>query len=293
MFAWDEVLKPPNRSNVGRVAERCLEDWIGPIEAVGSGAGLKYRDTPTTEGADARMARETTDRMLSVRPIVAVTCLSFEARIAAGPGVTVLCGDADRLIEALESVVRGGCSGIISFGIAGGLAPALAPGHWVVASKVVSQIGQFATDRVWAQRLLQRLPDAVHAAILGVDAPVVEAETKHMLGACTRTVAVDMESHVAARVAAAHGLPFAACRVIIDPAHRTLPPAALVGLRPDGTPDAPAVLRSLMRHPRQVPALIQTALDARAARRALLGGRRLLGPGLGFPDFGELQLNVA
>jgi hopanoid-associated phosphorylase len=231
--------------------------------------------------------------MLSARPIVAVTCLSFEARIAAGPGVTVLCGDADRLIDALESAIRGGCSGIISFGIAGGLAPALAPGHWVVASKVVSGIGQFTTDRLWAQRLLQRLPDAVHAAIFGVDAPVVEAATKHMLGERTRTVAVDMESHVAARVAAVHGLPFAACRVIIDPAHRTLPPAALVGLRPDGTPDAPAVLRSLMRHPRQLPALIQTALDARAARRALLGGRRQLGAGFGFPDLGELQLNVA
>jgi len=39
--------------------------------------------------------------------------------------------------------------------------------------------------------------------------------------------------------------------------------------------------------------LLRVALDARAARRALLGGRRQLGAGLGFPDFGELQLNVA
>jgi adenosylhomocysteine nucleosidase len=239
------------------------------------------------------MASETADCMFSVRPIVAVTCLSFEARIAAGPGVTVLCGDADRLTEALETAIDRGSSGIISFGIAGGLSPSLAPGHWVVASKVVSQTGQFPTDRAWSQRLLRALPDAVHAAIAGVDAPVVEAATKVMLGQATRTVAVDMESHVAARVAAAHGLPFAACRVIIDPAHRTLPPAALVGLRQDGSPDAGAVLRSLLRHPKQFAALMQTALDARAARRALLGGRRLLGAGLGYPELGELKLNVA
>jgi adenosylhomocysteine nucleosidase len=239
------------------------------------------------------MASETVDCMFKVRPIVAVTCLSFEARIAAGPGVTVLCGDADRLTEALEAAVERGSSGIISFGIAGGLAPALAPGDWVVASKVISKAAEFPTNRLWSQRLLSALPGAVHAAIVGVDAPVVEAATKHALGKATRTVAVDMESHVAARVAADHGLPFAACRVIIDPAHLTLPPAALVGLRQDGSSDVGAVLRSLVRHPRQFGALMQTALDARAARRALLGGRRQLGVGLGFPDFGQLHLNVA
>ncbi|MGA2126875.1 MAG: phosphorylase [Xanthobacteraceae bacterium] len=231
--------------------------------------------------------------MMNVRPIVAVACLSFEARIAAGPGVTVLCGDGERLPEKLESAVRHGSTGIISFGIAGGLSPALAPGHWVVASKVVSAAGQFPTDRMWSQRLLRALPGAIHAAIAGVDAPVAEAATKHSLGCATQTVAVDMESHVAARIAAAHGLPFAACRVIIDPAHRTLPPAALLGLRDDGSSDPGAVLRSLLRQPGQLPALLRVALDARAARRALLGGRRQLGAGLGFPDFGELQLNVA
>jgi adenosylhomocysteine nucleosidase len=169
----------------------------------------------------------------------------------------------------------------------------LRPGHWVVASKVVSEAGQFPTDRAWSQQLLQALPSAVHADIAGVDHPVVEASTKHQLGAATRTVAVDMESHIAARIAAAHGLPFAAFGVIIDPAHRTLPPAALVGLRPDGTPDAWAVMRSLLRQPVQLPGLLLTALDARAAHAALLRGRRLLGAGLGFPDFGELELNVA
>lgn len=231
--------------------------------------------------------------MPSVPPVVAVTCLSFEARIAAGPGVIVLCGDAPRLAAALEAAILRGSSGIISFGIAGGLDPELTPGHWVVASKVVSTSGRFPTDRAWSQRLLKALPSAVHADIAGVDRPVVESSSKRRLGAATRTVAVDMESHIAAQVASVHGLPFAACRVIIDPAERTLPPAALVGLRPDGTPDAGAVLRSLARRPGQLFTLLRTALDARAAHAALLGGRRLLGAGLGFPDFGELELDVA
>jgi len=49
-----------------------------------------------------------------------------------------------------------------------------------------------------------------------------------------------------------HGVPFAACRVIIDPAERTLPPAALVGMRADGRPDVFAVVRSLCQQPRQM-----------------------------------------
>jgi hypothetical protein len=96
-----------------------------------------------------------------------------------------------------------------------------------------------------------------------------------------------MESHIAARIAARHGVPFAACRVIIDPAERSLPPAALVGMRPDGRADALAVARSLWRQPGQATALLRVIADARAARSALFRGRRKLGDSLGFPGVSE------
>ena len=38
---------------------------------------------------------------------------------------------------------------------------------------------------------------------------------------------------------------------------------------------------------------LRTALDARAARAALMRGRQLLGPRLGLPDFRRLELDVA
>ena len=41
-----------------------------------------------------------------------------------------------------------------------------------------------------------------------------------------------------------------------------LPPAALVGMKPDGGMDLPAVLRSLLANPGQLPALIRTGLEA-------------------------------
>jgi adenosylhomocysteine nucleosidase len=225
--------------------------------------------------------------------VVAVTCLALEARVAAGAGVSVICSHSAHLIVALEAAISEGASGVISFGIAGGLAPELVAGDWVIASGVRTEWGRFPADRAWARRLRAALPLAIHADILGVDAPIATPLEKRRAHAVSGAAAVDMESHIAAKIAAAHGLPFAACRVVIDSAQRHLPPAALVGLRSDGTPDVGAVLRSLLRQPGQAPALARTALDMAIARTALRRGRRLLGAGFGFADFRELALDVA
>jgi hopanoid-associated phosphorylase len=215
----------------------------------------------------------------------------LEARIALGPGVAVICTHASELVASLEAAAKRGAAGIISFGIAGGLAPDLDAGDWVVGSGVRTEHGDFPTDRGWARALLEALPGAVHAEIVGTDTPIAEPEEKRRLHLRTGAVAVDTESHVAARIAAAHRIPFAACRAVIDPAHSVLPPAAMYGLRHDGTADVFAVLRSVVRQPSQLPALTRTALDARVAAAALRRGRRLLGAGLGFPYFSEPALD--
>jgi len=203
----------------------------------------------------------------------------------------VICNHASQLVASLEAAAKRGAAGIISFGIAGGLAPDLNAGDWVVGSGVRTEQGHFPTDRGWARALLEVLPSAVHAEIVGTDTPVAEPSEKRRLHLRTGAVAVDTESHVAARIAAAHRIPFAACRAVIDPAHSLLPPAAMYGLRHDGTADVFAVLRSVMRQPSQLPALTRTALDARTAASALRRGRRLLGAGLGFPYFSEPVLD--
>ncbi len=99
-------------------------------------------------------------------------------------------------------------------------------------------------------------------------------------------VAADMESHIVGRIAAESGLPFAILRVIADPAERQLPPAALVGMRNDGAIDFRAVLASLAANPGQLLALMRLAVDTARARATLLRCHNLLGPGLGFGDFG-------
>jgi Phosphorylase superfamily len=133
--------------------------------------------------------------------------------------------------------------------------------------------------------LLQVIPDAVHGPLVGVPAPVADPDAKRALYFKTGAIAVDMESHIVADVAAAHKVPMAVIRVITDPAMRAVPQAALAAMRPNGTIDLLAMARSLLTKPRDLADLLRTALDARAARATLQRGRELLGPGLGLPAF--------
>jgi adenosylhomocysteine nucleosidase len=219
-------------------------------------------------------------------PVIAVTGLAIEARIAAGAGVRALAGGgvAAQLAAALEREIARGACAVISFGIAGGLAPDVAPGAWIVARSVITATESWPCDPEWTRILAQRLPGAWMSDVAGVDEPVFDASRKRALNLDSGAAALDTESHVAARIAAAHGLPFAVFRVIADPAHRSLPAAAAGSLKADGTVSSGAVLRSLARTPGQLPLLLRTAVDARAAFRALSRGRRLLGPRLGYPD---------
>jgi adenosylhomocysteine nucleosidase len=74
---------------------------------------------------------------------------------------------------------------------------------------------------------------------------------------------------------------------VIDALDRDLPPAAIIELRDDGTPDVLAVSRAVIRQPNQIPALVRTAMDAWTARKALRFGRCRLGMGLCCPYFNE------
>lgn len=216
---------------------------------------------------------------MNAPPVLAVTGLLAEARIASGAGVVAVAGGGDpaRLALLLQAALARGARAVVSFGIAGGLEPGLAPGSVLLARGIHDGETRTPTSAAWTARLAEALPGARPVDLAGVDAAVVGAGDKAALFARTGAAAVDMESHVAARLAALHGLPFAALRVVADPAQRTLPPAALVGMRPDGTTDIGAVLRSLGREPRQLFGLVRTGLDAQAAFSALKASRRALG----------------
>src|ERR1700727_2021953 len=113
------------------------------------------------------------------RTVIAFAGMGFEAKIAAGPGVLVVCRDSrPDLGNVIASAVRQGYRGVISFGVAGGLAAHLRTGDWVVASAVLDAQVPHATDAAWSSSLVATIPGATYAPILGVDAPVAQPAMK-------------------------------------------------------------------------------------------------------------------
>jgi hopanoid-associated phosphorylase len=211
--------------------------------------------------------------------IALVVGLKQEARAAAVPLTIVGGGSSLQTYNLLKHA--GPIDAVMSFGIAGGIAPGRAAGDVILADRILS--GEiFKTDQRWLTTLARKMPHAHVGAIAGVDEMIGCRHRKAYLHAKTGALAVDMESHGAARYARERGIPFVALRAVADPHHRALPHSALVGMNPDGSANVPAVLRRLARRPGDLPGLIQTAREASAAMRSLLRCRRLLGELFGF-----------
>lgn len=205
--------------------------------------------------------------------------------IRRGGAIWIVAGGGDnvRLEAELDDMAEMFPAVILSSGIAGALDPALQVGDVVLDG-----------DPAVVERLRAILPEAVVGAVAGRDVMTPTVAGKRALRAETGALAVDMESHVAARVAARHGLPFAAVRVISDSVEEALPPAAQIGMKPDGGVALGAVLASLARNPAQLPALIRTGRHAGLAFRTLGRVHDALGrSGIFGLDLGEFALDVA
>jgi adenosylhomocysteine nucleosidase len=215
-------------------------------------------------------------------PPAIIVGLAAEARIARRLGCPVAIGGgtAAGAQIAAQRMVQAGATGLVSFGLAGGLDPALRPGMVLIASEVLCPpshdekpgannagpaMRRFPTDAA----LSARLGGTTGHMVLGIDRIVAQTDAKHTLWQTTGAAAVDLESGAVARVATEHGVPFAVLRAICDPAERDLPPAALIALDQHGGIGLARVIGSVLAHPTQLPALFALAADTIMARRSL------------------------
>ncbi|EKS28768.1 phosphorylase [Afipia felis] len=233
------------------------------------------------------MAGEDAAQQQTEKPVLIVTGLKQEARIAAGPGLTVICSSSNpvQLREMMMSFDPASISGIVSFGVAGGLSPKLRSGDIVIASEIVAAKGRWVAAEGLSQALYG-LPEGEHrimrGVLVGVEEVVLGRKAKAALRSATGADAVDMESHIAARYAEQYGLPFAALRVISDPAHRALPEIAAAALKANGDVDVWKVMRGIARRPSQIRALVHSGRDFNRALRGLRSYRSRLDGASGF-----------
>ena len=218
---------------------------------------------------------------LDPRPVLIVTGLAQEARIAAGPGMTVICSSSDpQQLRALLTVFDPSTiRGVISFGVAGGLDPSLKSGDVVVATEVLAGDARWLAGLALNEDLITSLAlgrrRVVRGGLAGVEQVVAASSFKAALRSATGASAVDMESHIAAAYAEEAGL-IRALRVISDPASRALPELAIAAIKPNGDIDLRKVLRSVARNPLTLSALVSTGIDFNRALRSLRGCRGFL-----------------
>lgn len=228
-----------------------------------------------------------------MKPIGIVSALAAEARTL-GPatrhgaelrrladgGLLAVSGIGEgAAAAAARRLVLAGAGGLVSFGMAGGLDPALICGAVLLPEEIAAFGGvgasaaaaTAATSAEWRQRLRAALPASCivcEGKLLTSARPIGRPDAKAAAWRSSGAAAVDMESAAIAQVAKQAGLPFIALRVIVDTAADELP-AAVMEASGGGQLRIGALLAGLLRAPRDVGALIRLSARYRIARRVL------------------------
>lgn len=178
----------------------------------------------------------------------------------------------ERAETLADTLISRGATALLSFGIAGGLDPAVRPGAVVLADEIILPDGtRLGADIAWADRVAAAARDMTphRAPIAGTARMLTSADQKSELRRRTGAVAADMESHGVARAAARRSVPFLVVRAVADPAERALPQSAVAGLDAAGTVRPLATLAAIAADPRQIAALFEVATDTLTALAAL------------------------
>jgi len=214
--------------------------------------------------------------------VIAVTGTRQEAGLLKRHAVQVIAGgsDPDRLRQALTEQAKD-AAGLISYGTCGAMDRSLALGTMVIGKRLTGAFHAKCDER-WVAALQGLLPQARVGTVHADGDLLSQAHDKAERGWADAAMAVDMESHIVAEVAAHLDLPFAILRCVSDVAEAALPPAVQVMTGPGGELALGAVARSLWAQPGQVGAFVRTIAGFAKAFRLLKEGTDQAGPLLGF-----------
>jgi adenosylhomocysteine nucleosidase len=217
--------------------------------------------------AEARILTRVADKMMQGLPAKK----SMIVR-QSGIGLQAARRQAEQLAEISELLV--------SFGVSGGLHPALKTGDLVLADLVLARNPEHSSTAAKRQNdkpglhelsQTQALPVSFRAdaglidyiaekfqentihfyrgPILCSTKPISTAASKLAAYRLTGALAVDMESRAVCEVAAEAGLPFFCLRAICDTADQTVPDALPATVDEHGNPRIGYLLACLVRHP--------------------------------------------
>lgn len=229
-----------------------------------------------------------------MRDLGVVCALHSEARhlgpAVSGNGSIAVLGNGTRLrvsgmggapaAAAARELIAAGAAALVSFGLAGGLDPAVAAGTIFLPGEVTDAEGRsLPTDALWRGQLSAALASRQPLSpgrLLSSAAPVTSAAAKADLFRTTAAQAVDMESFRIAAVAADAAVPFVAVRVIVDVAADDVPGIVSSVTDAYGRVRPARLIAGLLRHPQDLLPLSRLAhRHATASRGLALAARGL------------------
>jgi adenosylhomocysteine nucleosidase len=237
--------------------------------------------------ADAGMAPYSQDACAP--PVAVLVALEAERACFAASGTTssalhvTRTGPGAQAAEAgARAATSGGSSLLVSFGLAGGLAPEAASGSVLVPATVVSAEGEpLQADEQLSARLRTLLcseVELIDGDLLTVDRILLSPEDKALARQVYGAAACDMEAAPIARVARQRGASFAVIKVIADSAADRLPNDVEKFVDASGRSLLGPVLAALL-HPGEWRPFWSLLRSYREARRSMATVARTLASG--------------
>jgi adenosylhomocysteine nucleosidase len=195
------------------------------------------------------------------------------ALATSGIGMRRAAANAPRVLDEVREVEL-----VILTGVAGALADNLEIGNLVLADRLMTREGDNATPvqtievpRIHLEMVSVALDttgiEHSRGGILTVRYPLATEAEKRRAGQSTGAIAVDMETAVIAREAAARGIPYVAMRTIMDTVEHDLAGAGLADEHGKVRPFRAAA--ALARNPAMVAGVVRLVRNLRKASDAM------------------------
>lgn len=202
------------------------------------------------------------------------------------PLVRLSAAQPERARTLAGELAAAGVRGLVSFGLAGGLDPAIGGGTVVLPGAVVDERGgRWEVDAGWRDAVFAWGGEATLRVDLcvGVRETVADAAAKAALRARTGAAICDMESQHVAWAARAAGLPFLVVRAVVDAADTELPAWTLAAIDDAGRLRRVGMAAAALRRPGDWGKLIRLGRASGAASAELRRLAVAAGPLLGLP----------
>ncbi len=198
--------------------------------------------------------------------LVIKTGMSIEQQIAqtyAAPGTLVLSGEFT--IATLDEVVPKDCEALISIGVCGGLSPKAQIGQAFIYRACRSPGNVLFPASVWWRQRLFAATKYVEADVwssgeFNTANTIAERAALFQQTGCD---VIDDETFAVAGLAARRKIAWIGMRTVSDGAEDNLPQAVVDALNPNGTANVWAVAASVVKDPSELPALLNTAAEAK------------------------------